>query len=385
MAWHRINQLLLNLYACPTEPGRWPAVLDQMCDAMRARSAVVQLLVQDGLHVRSRWMVRDSRSEADREIHDRYFSDTVNPRMLMQRARSWPEQVIVRDRDIFEPDDPLYLDLQRRLSAAQLDHFMSVRLPISEYEGLALVLHRAFGERQDFNRAEERFALECMPHLLQTVQLATTLHRTAEHTCDLREAVNSVRAALVLCHADATVRWMNRAAESILVQRDALWLSNDRLTAASTRETSLLRQAIRRAAQEPIESEAEQLLVLGGGCARQVLQAKVQRIDAPPASCNAPGLAQPRRRVLLMLSDPNQAPALPAHLLRRLFALSPAESRLAAALCSGSTLNGYAHEYGVSVGTARYQLKQIMAKTRVSRQSQLIQRLYSSVVAQALT
>jgi DNA-binding CsgD family transcriptional regulator len=38
----------------------------------------------------------------------------------------------------------------------------------------------------------------------------------------------------------------------------------------------------------------------------------------------------------------------------------------------------------VSVGTVRYQLKQVMAKVGVSRQSQLVQRLYSSVIAQAL-
>ena len=71
---------------------------------------------------------------------------------------------------------------------------------------------------------------------------------------------------------------------------------------------------------------------------------------------------------------------MPPGLLKQLFGLSPAESRLAAALCVGSTLNEYAAQAGVAIGTARYQLKQVMAKTQVSKQSQLVQRLCTSVV-----
>jgi DNA-binding CsgD family transcriptional regulator len=81
-----------------------------------------------------------------------------------------------------------------------------------------------------------------------------------------------------------------------------------------------------------------------------------------------------------MLRDPHGDSNLPPGLLQRLFGLSPAESRLAAALCIGSTLNEYAAQAGVAVGTARYQLKQIMGKTQVSKQSQLVQRLCTSVV-----
>jgi DNA-binding CsgD family transcriptional regulator len=78
------------------------------------------------------------------------------------------------------------------------------------------------------------------------------------------------------------------------------------------------------------------------------------------------------------------APELPAEVLAELFALSPAESRLAAALCGGATLNECAVQSNVSVGTARYQLKQVMAKMQVSRQSELIQRFYSSIVAKSV-
>lgn len=375
----RLNPLLLDLYACPTDSGRWPTVLDQLCRSLRVRSAVVQLLVRDGNSARARWMVRDSTSEAARAIHDRYFSDDVNPRMQPRRSPPWDQEVIVRDRDFFEPDDPLYLDLQQRLSAARLGRFVSVRLPFSESEALALVLHRDFHDHEDFNRREERFALELMPHLRQAVQLSMTLHDASRHACDLRETVNSMRCGLILCHADSTVSWMNCAAERMLAERRALWVHNEKLTTAAAQETTTLRRSIFAMALEGDDSAEPEYLALGGQSGKSAVHVKMRRIEQS-SDC----MRDPRPRVLLMLSDPNDVPALPAEVLRRLFGLSPAESRLAAALCSGATLNEYAQEHQVSVGTARYQLKQVMAKTQVSRQAELIQRLYSSVIAQAL-
>jgi DNA-binding CsgD family transcriptional regulator/PAS domain-containing protein len=380
MIWHRMNPLLLDLYACPTGQANWSSVLDGLCRATGACSAVVQLLTRDGPSTRSKWMVRDSASEAARALHDRYFSDAVNPRMRRSRWVPMLGQPIIRDEDLFEPDDPLYIDVQRRLKAAGLGRFMSVGIPFSEDDAVVLVLHRDLDDRADFNRFEERFALELVPHLRQAIQLSMAQHTANREAHDLRESINSVRCALVLCNADATVSWMNRAAEHFFAQRQTLWVSNERLVASSTQDTASLRRAIVSATQEPGEPAQALYVVIGDHAGRNAVHIKLQRIHEPAIA----GHDTSCPHVLLMLSDPNDAPALPAELLRRLFALSPAEARLAAALCSGSTLNEYALEHHVSVGTARYQLKQIMAKTQVSRQAQLIQRLYSSVIAQAM-
>jgi DNA-binding CsgD family transcriptional regulator len=380
MTARRMNQLLLDLYACPTGQRSWSDVLDGLCQSMRVRSAVVQLLVLDGRNTRSKWMVRDSASEAARVLHDRYFSDSVNPRMQASRAARLQGQPIVRDQDFFDPDDPLYIDLQRRLSAVQLGRFISARLPFAAGQALALVLHRHFDDHDDFNRTEERFALDFMPHLRQAVQLSMTLHGANRHIYDLRESIDSLRSALVLCNADTTVSWMNRAAEQLLARRHALWIHNEKLTAASTAETSNLRRTIFAAAHAPSDDAEPEYCVVGSNSEDHALHMRLRRIDGPTTE----GHSASCPRVLVMLSDPSDAPALPAELLRRLFGLSPAESRLAAALCGGATLNEYARDHDISVGTARYQLKQIMAKTHVSRQAQLVQRLYSSVIAQAL-
>lgn len=61
-----------------------------------------------------------------------------------------------------------------------------------------------------------------------------------------------------------------------------------------------------------------------------------------------------------------------AQLLSKLFRLTPAESRLAAALSDGSTLIDAAKALNISWETARTQLKAVFAKTNTHRQSELV-------------
>jgi PAS domain S-box-containing protein len=61
----------------------------------------------------------------------------------------------------------------------------------------------------------------------------------------------------------------------------------------------------------------------------------------------------------------------PTELVERLFALAPAEARVAALIASGASPRQAAIELGLSEGTVRTTLKHVFAKTGVSRQSTL--------------
>ncbi|HYN39596.1 MAG TPA: hypothetical protein VES39_10120, partial [Rhodospirillales bacterium] len=58
--------------------------------------------------------------------------------------------------------------------------------------------------------------------------------------------------------------------------------------------------------------------------------------------------------------------------LRRQYGLTPAETALALAVASGAALRDYADERGVTVGTVRFQMKQVLAKTECRRQADLV-------------
>jgi DNA-binding CsgD family transcriptional regulator len=62
----------------------------------------------------------------------------------------------------------------------------------------------------------------------------------------------------------------------------------------------------------------------------------------------------------------------PTERLRQLYGLTPSEARLAVALTDGETLKSAAERFGISLNTARDQLKSLFRKTNVDRQSGLV-------------
>jgi DNA-binding CsgD family transcriptional regulator len=76
--------------------------------------------------------------------------------------------------------------------------------------------------------------------------------------------------------------------------------------------------------------------------------------------------------VLLFLVDTERPLACPVEHIAHLFGLSPAEARLAYALASGRTLMQHAAASNVALSTVRTQLRYVLKKSSLHRQSDLI-------------
>lgn len=79
--------------------------------------------------------------------------------------------------------------------------------------------------------------------------------------------------------------------------------------------------------------------------------------------------------LVLLVTDPEQPVNYPDGILRALYGLTPAQTEIANGLLTGYTLDEIACLRKVSVGTVRQQLKSIMGKAGVSRQSDLVKLL----------
>jgi len=90
-----------------------------------------------------------------------------------------------------------------------------------------------------------------------------------------------------------------------------------------------------------------------------------------------PGVIRPA--ALLLVHDPDRTVPLPAERLCHVFGLTRAEAKLAAALAGGSTLGQYAELASIKIGTARWYLKQVLAKTGAHRQSELVRNVIATV------
>jgi DNA-binding CsgD family transcriptional regulator len=76
--------------------------------------------------------------------------------------------------------------------------------------------------------------------------------------------------------------------------------------------------------------------------------------------------------ILLATNELVRSRAIPDHWLSQMFGLTRAEASVANWLVSGRTVDAYAEQRGVSLETARSQLKAVLSKTGMSRQAQLV-------------
>lgn len=383
-----LGDVLMNLYACPTDRSHWPAVLDQVCRTVGARCAAVQLLGIGHDRANLKWAAKDSAAAANPAHDDVFISGNRNPRLRSHTGlRLRGSKMFLRDRDLFENGNRELAELHKRLADIGLGAFMSAGIRMSDDAVLVLALHRDVNDGEDFGPIEEAFLSQAMPHLRQAVILSDRLDSIERHVTELQQATNHIRCGLVLCDPDARISWCNSAAQQILARRDRIWVRDGRITAASQQATSDLRSLIAEASSREGAAKqiAKQYLLLGNPAGQMALQVLAVPLDhtANPRVCEpSPGAG--RGQVMLLLGDPSMSPLLPTEVIAHLFGLSPTESRLTAAMCRGLTVNEYAASQGVSVGTARYQLKQIFAKTQTTRQADLVMRVCMSVAGQAI-
>ncbi len=82
--------------------------------------------------------------------------------------------------------------------------------------------------------------------------------------------------------------------------------------------------------------------------------------------------ADPGPHTVLILLDLGSSPLPRASVLQRMFALTPAEAKLAIEIASGATPTEIAAENLVSMATVRSQLASVLAKTQTRRQAELV-------------
>jgi DNA-binding CsgD family transcriptional regulator len=87
------------------------------------------------------------------------------------------------------------------------------------------------------------------------------------------------------------------------------------------------------------------------------------------------GAFGPHNLALLMLHDPVSTKPMDAFTISVVWNLTPAEAKVAAAVCQGQTTADIAAAHGVSVNTVRTQIQSAMEKLGVNRQAEMVSKL----------
>lgn len=211
--------------------------------------------------------------------------------------------------------------------------------------------------------------IEAIRTLVPHLKRALGVHRRMVDLqfCNQTEARALDRApfGIVLLDSAGRVLLANKQATDIAAE-GVIRLSRSGFHAVSCRDDARL-QALIRSASAPV--------TLGNGGAAVMLQALENRriaVLVTPMKTEIIGIAP---AVAVFLSDDGMRPGSRTELLKALFELTPAEARLAEQLAQGPALCDAADALGITVGTARTQLKSVFRKTDTSRQAELVRLL----------
>jgi DNA-binding CsgD family transcriptional regulator/PAS domain-containing protein len=357
------DPLLLDLYACPAQPARWSQVLDRLCDETGARSAVVQAFKFEGDGVRLHWQVMDQHTAAQQVLPQGRLSVIDNPRLAHHRGLRGLNRV-VSDDELFDRDDPARDALERRLALLGIGSFMGNLQLLEGDLYLGVALHRAVEDHRDFDAAAAKRLAVLAPHLRQASELSTRLQRSERHLAGLQAHLDGLRCGLLVCDGQARVNWMNRSARALMAGSRSLQLHGHQLRAHNLAASSLLHEEI------ALAGTRTRFMSLGQGNDALHLALRTQCDDEAP--------------VLIAVTRAGDAAAVPVAAWSRLLGVTAAEAALVAALVAGGTVEQHAQRRGISAGTVRCQLKQVLAKTGTHRQAELVRLALSSAAAHVL-
>lgn len=358
---------LLDLYAGTADPALWPRALDRLCADTGACSAVVQAFSFDGGRARIHWAMQDSRTAAQRALPPGSVVHDGNPRLARDRALRGLNR-IARDEELFDPGDEARPHLQQQLATLGLGRFIGALQEVSDGVFLGLALHRPVGDDSDFSASQVGRLASLAPHIGQAYVLTERSRAALMLDGQLRAHFDSLRCGLIVCDPAGRVHWLNRSAEALVRRAGALQLAASGLRARSAAETDMLLREL--AAASAGGADGVRYLRLGQGA--DTLHMAIQAAAQPST-------------VMLVLTPAQGSSDMSPDALVRMFGLTPAEARLVGALVTGTTVEQYAQHRGISIGTARGQLKQVQAKTGARRQPDLVRLVLTSAAAHLLS
>lgn len=361
------DALIRAVYRCCSGHRQWADALDEVGAQFDAQHVMLQVLTRDGERLRGLQKYCGSNHE---EALYKAIKGEDNPRLDEQRFLNRAMDKVVDDDDLFDARDRHRIrDFRQRLALVNLGTFIGGLTHLDGDYYLGVALHRSLDDTRAFSGGERDRLVRLIPHLAQSVLLDTQIRASTSRDAVLSEHARLSPFAMLVCGADARVRWMNHRAAQLMpgLHRDSA-LDQPLLTAWRSAQTNELRRLV---SAQVTDAKAPTYLVLEGPSGRIFHVAIL-----------APNLEHCPDGVLITMSCPEWTAEVPLGALQTLFGLTESESLLARDLAGGATVEAHSRERSISVGTTRWYLKQVLAKTGAARQQDLVRLLLSSSASQ---
>ena len=248
-------------------------------------------------------------------------------------------------------------------------HMVGAAIPLDDGRVGLLGIHRP-RDAAAFDAESRDMLTRLLPHIRAGLRLRSRLAGTDRASHAAEDTLAMLDFGVVIVSADGACLLANREAERIAAARDTLLLGprGRPIDAARPDESRRLRRLVAEAGQ----GRAGGAVRLSRAAGQPGVAVLVTPLPSALAAALSAGAA---KLVMVALHDLAREVRLPATILREVFGLTPAEARLAIALCEGKDLAEIAAEQQVAMSTLRFHLSAVLAKTETRRQSDLVRRL----------
>jgi DNA-binding CsgD family transcriptional regulator/PAS domain-containing protein len=351
-------EFLDRVYEAAVAPDLWPEVLARCQSIFGASEALLANQNEDSCESEA---IHVGADPAAPQLYASYFVK-CNP--LLKTADTQPSLPVLTDEHRLEKQafmrTEYYNDFLRRFD---LHSLLWVRLAIDLPHTTTITLARS--RRSDaFDNADIATARRLQPHLIRAHRVSRQVlgARELQNTCDT--LLDGSAHAVFVLDPKGVVRHANLAAEALVTRKEGVTLRGGILCTHDSNATRRLRGLVAMAADAATRSSGSMALPRPE---RQPLSIIVTPVKGDRLIIFGMGFS-----VVVSVIDPESHVPVPLDRLSELFGLTPAETRIAAALLTGADQQAVAKRLGLSFFTVRNHLVRIFEKTRTQRQSELI-------------
>jgi DNA-binding CsgD family transcriptional regulator/PAS domain-containing protein len=346
------GDLIGDIYDAAVDVEAWGNISAVICKAIVGETAVSY--ISSNGHVSD---VVEHNVAADALAPYGAYFHKVDPMLAtIMRHRMWGEgafgDALIPNREFAETE--FYQDFAKGVG---IFHMIACGVPIDAGRTFVTGAHRPAGAISFDPKDKARFDA-LLPHLQRMLQLRDRLGRIAMAETGFA-ALDALAIGTVICDAAGRILFANAAAEAVAGAGLILSGAGQGIGALQSDESKHLARLIAEAADG----------AGGGGMSITGRDGSVLFVlvtALPRRFADEPG------RALVTLRPAAARPTFGEETLVHLFALTPAEARLALELLSGHSLGEIAVERNLSENTLRTQLTQVLRKTDTTSQRDLV-------------
>jgi len=373
------DRLRLQIHEAALEPELWHDVLGSIVQLVNARCANV-MLTKPGSLAPALYVFKNVDPEAQRLFETHWHKHDL----WLHAGAAYPARSIMVGQQLV-PESTLfasefYNDYLRHQDVGR------VLANLFERNGAMYGHLSAFRATRDeeFTKSECELMRTLTPHLATAVAVHVRLSGLEDRLRATEAAMDRLPVGVCLIDETSRITYRNLMAEAILAASDGIAERSGSLHATAARDHRELTTQVAAAVATGLGRAASSGVVLS--ISRPSLKRPYSVLIAPTIRARDPTcglLGETRPCAIVLIADLERQPHLPSELLAARYQLTPAEARLACEIVAGSSLQDAADQFGIAIGTARNQLKQIFAKTEVNRQSELVRLLTADLAAHA--